>query len=187
MYDGNNNGRMSQNGTNQAAYVPYSASLAPSTAVSFGGWAYSPGWSSITDTRLISKTETGGYQIAFNNAGTNMLVYVNGAYTTVPFNYPFTAASAGWHHFFCTCDRTSVKGYCDGVLINTAGIASPGALQYTNNNNLVVGAEALNGASNSIAGNYFLGNIGYVCVYNRALSDNEVKQLFNAHRGRYGI
>jgi hypothetical protein len=60
-------------------------------------------------------------------------------------------------------------------------------LQYTNNNNLVVGAEALNGGSNSIAGNYFLGNIGYVCVYDRALSDNEVKLLFNAHRGRYGI
>lgn len=34
---------------------------------------------------------------------------------------------------------------------------------------------------------YFNGNIGLVRVYNRALSANEVRQNFNALRGRYGI
>lgn len=187
VYTNNNNGRLTQTGSTHYAYVPYTASLAPSTAVSFGGWCYSPSWVGITDTRLISKTETGGYQIAFNTSGSNMLVYVNGGYTTAAFNYPFTAASAGWHHFFCTSDRTSVKAYCDGVLITNQAVSSPGPLQYTNNNNLVVGAEAGAGASNSIVAGNFLGSIGYVSVYGRALSDNEVKLLFNAHRGRYGI
>ena len=34
---------------------------------------------------------------------------------------------------------------------------------------------------------YFSGNISYVSMYNRALSQQEISQNFNALRGRFGI
>jgi hypothetical protein len=56
-------------------------------------------------------------------------------------------------------------------------------------------AAAVNSTSNTEqlrvgegnANELFNGNITQVTIYNRALSDNEVRQNFNAIRGRYGI
>jgi hypothetical protein len=50
---------------------------------------------------------------------------------------------------------------------------------YTNSNNLNVGAWTSVENSNS--------NVSQVLIYNRVLSTEEIKQNFNATRGRYGI
>jgi hypothetical protein len=36
-------------------------------------------------------------------------------------------------------------------------------------------------------GNYLIGNIGQVLIYNRALNQAELAQNFNATRSRYGV
>jgi hypothetical protein len=80
-----------------------------------------------------------------------------------------------WHYFTATVsfasNTTVLKGYTDGVLKETA----------THANN----SPAL-GTGGSYIGNreFELGNFS---IYNKALSDAEIKQNFNATRGRYGI
>ena len=50
-------------------------------------------------------------------------------------------------------------------------------------NPFFIGAAAING----VIGTYFNGNISNVQIYNRALSQDEITQNFNANRNRYGI
>ena len=90
-----------------------------------------------------------------------------------------------WHHWTCIFD-TSLSGnentlYIDGV--SRAAISTP--LQSDNGGNfgnfkLFIG----NRDSSSIPANC---NIGQVQIYNRALSQQEILQNFNATRFRYGI
>jgi hypothetical protein len=53
------------------------------------------------------------------------------------------------------------------------------SVNYTNANNLNIGAWTTDEKSNS--------NISQVQIYNRALTPQEIQQNFNATRGRYGI
>ena len=90
-----------------------------------------------------------------------------------------------WHHWTCIFD-TGISGnentlYIDGV--SRAAISTP--LQSDNGGNfgnfkLFIG----NRDSSSIPANC---NIGQVQIYNRALSQQEILQNFNATRFRYGI
>ena len=85
-----------------------------------------------------------------------------------------------WHHWTCIFD-TSLTLYIDGVL--RTAISTP--LQSDNSSNfgnfkLFIG----NRDTSSIAGN---ANIGQVQIYNRALTQQEILQNFNATRFRYGI
>jgi hypothetical protein len=90
-----------------------------------------------------------------------------------------------WHHWSCIFD-TSLSGnentlYIDGVL--RTAISTP--LQSDNSGNfgnfkLFIG----NRDTSSIAGN---ANISQIQIYNRALTQQEILQNFNATRFRYGI
>jgi hypothetical protein len=80
-----------------------------------------------------------------------------------------------WHYFTATVDfsnnTTVLKGYRDGILDTTA--------THVNNSPVL-------GTGTSYIGNrqFELGNFA---VYNRALSQEEIKTNFEATRGRYGI
>ena len=80
-----------------------------------------------------------------------------------------------WHYFTASVEysnnTTIIKGYTDGVLNSTA----------THANNFPV-----LGTGSSYIGNNLL-DLGIFSIHNRALSDNEIKQNFEATRGRYGI
>jgi hypothetical protein len=90
-----------------------------------------------------------------------------------------------WHHWACIFD-TSLSGnenilYIDGVL--RTSISTP--IQSDNSSNfgnykLFIG----NRDSSNIAGN---ANISHVSMHNRALTQQEILQNYNALRGRYGI
>ena len=77
-----------------------------------------------------------------------------------------------------------VKIYLNGVLQSTlsTGITSPVSLY---DGKITVGTDYNNIGSGSY--NKYLGNVYTASIYNRALTDAEVMQNFNAHRGRYGI
>lgn len=80
-----------------------------------------------------------------------------------------------WHYFTGTVDyngtNTILRGYCDGVLSSQATI-----------NN----ASPITGSGNSYLGRQLM-DIGNLQIYNRALTPEEIRQNFNATRGRYGI
>lgn len=86
------------------------------------------------------------------------------------------AFDGNWHNIAYTYDNGTGKIYLDGILKNTGSFTKCNDAEQ-----IVIGYESEG------AGYYFLGNISNVSIYNRALSANEVKQNFNATRGRYGI
>lgn len=87
-----------------------------------------------------------------------------------------------WHHVVGVVRRNDkLELYVDGVLATQT--ASTLATSITTTTPLSIGALFI---PESVY-HPFLGNISAVQVYNRALSETEVKQNFNALRGRFGL
>ena len=80
-----------------------------------------------------------------------------------------------------THDNSNVKFYRNGVL-NGSLVSYPYTLTNITRNNCYIGRPS-NDASNP----YFGGTINVIMIYNRALSDVEIQQNFNALRVRFGI
>jgi hypothetical protein len=87
-------------------------------------------------------------------------------------------SSSKFNHFVVAQNGTSVTGYVDGNSV----------MAYTGNNtNVYMSGRTLHIGGWGLGGRHFNGSIVSPKIYNRALSANEVKQNFNATRGRYGI
>jgi hypothetical protein len=80
-----------------------------------------------------------------------------------------------WNYLVATYDGTTLKLYRNGTL--QSSVASSGSITNATTN-LTVGKRDTN---------YFNGKISLAKVYNTALSADQIKQNFNALRGRYGI
>jgi len=87
-----------------------------------------------------------------------------------------TLTVAKWQHVVGTYDGTDVKLYVDGI---ERGFVTQTGLSSNPSYSLRIGSNNGNG--------YFNGIIDNVLVYNRALSSDEVKQLYNETKdGSYG-
>jgi hypothetical protein len=95
-------------------------------------------------------------------------VYVTGG--NITFN--------GWAMYTATADGSNMKIYVNGVLAATLA-TSQLPTNITRNNNYI-------GKSNW-PDPYLNGNISVGQIYNKALTEAEVQQNFNALRGRYGL
>ncbi len=89
--------------------------------------------------------------------------------------------TSSWAHIVGTYTSGARRLYINGNLVNSD--SQTGTIA-TNTNGISIGAY---GGYNGGRGYYYNGEIGLVRVYNRALSAAEVRQNFNAIRGRYGV
>lgn len=187
-YSSDQGGYLSFNGTSNYGYIPYTASLAPTSAESACVWAYVADWANTTaSVRFVSKTEGGGFNLGLNDTGAtiNYSRHLSGSYRVA--TYSRSSISGGWHYIVGTCDGRYTKLYLDGVLVSTVDAGSSGSLTYAVNNNFVIAAEAAGGATNSITGSFLAGRLGAIQMYNVALTDVQIENNFNATRSRYGI
>lgn len=84
-----------------------------------------------------------------------------------------------WYGLTLTVNVSTVRAYVNGALdLNTTTPFTIGG--WTSSYSAL-------GRRGSIAQRYLNGSIGNIMMYNRALSDNEILQNFNALRGRYNI
>ena len=89
------------------------------------------------------------------------------------------------HHLVGTYDGTTMRMYVDGEEFSNYSGEFTGPIDYSGvPANFKIGA--INGAGQQ-PDRYFNGYIYQVKIYSRALSANEVKNNFNAIRGRYGL
>ena len=91
-----------------------------------------------------------------------------------------------WHNavFVRSVALDTLYLYVDGVLITSITDGTTGTM--ANNQNVWIGLSAYTGAS--VTGSYPVnGQIGQSLIYNIALSADQVKQNFNAMRGKYGV
>lgn len=186
-YNGSNNA-YSFNGTSAYIDVPYSSILAPVNQITCSAWAYRSNWSIISgNTRILSKTEIGGWHLSLDDVGAGngyFAFFVMKSGTGYLYAKSlYTGLSTGWHHFTGTFDGRYARLYIDGVLKDTFDSTTTNIIGYSNNNSLIIGAEA--GPSSGSVGNYFNGKIDDVRIYNRALTATEVSQLYNTYGGDY--
>jgi hypothetical protein len=92
-------------------------------------------------------------------------------------NYSTTTVNTGaWFHGVATYDGSNVRVYINGVKESTnarTGTITPGSLYV--------------GSNSGGSSEFFVGQLGFVKMYNTVLTDAQVLQNFNAVRGRYGL
>lgn len=144
-------------------------------------WGYMSDWSGFT--RLMSCTESGGWN--FENNGNYMTFAVGtGAssctYKIAQSTMTLANIAAGWHMFTGVYDGLTVKLYIDGVLNKTtAAYSSKTPIFYNSTNGLFIGAEAAT-STTSPGGEYFNGGLSDARIYAKALSAEDIAELYNA-------
>ena len=92
-------------------------------------------------------------------------------------NYSTTTVNTGaWFHGVATYDGSNVRIYINGVKESTTartGTITPGTLYV--------------GSNSGGSSEFYVGQLGFVKMYNTVLTDAQVLQNFNAIRGRYGL
>ena len=144
----------------------------PTDELTVSMWAYNQNWNRRLT--LISCTEGGGWNFQITAAGKiGFLTYANGGYTPYP---SATSLEPGWHHFVGTFDGKDRKFYIDNQLIGTGHVSDTNVkITYNNNARLYIGCEANTANPTSP---YWDGLISDVKVYCTALSESDIKQLY---------
>lgn len=186
VYNSANNGSILFDGVNDQVIIPHSNSLAPSAAITLSAWVNTD-WQTTSSVRIISKTESGGWQLSINDdpagARVGMTIHIGGVYRYA--TVPKTSIASGYHNIVGSFDGRFINLFVDATQVVNIDLVSTLALTYAYNNQFIVGAEASSsGPANT---NYINASISNVQIYSRALSAAEIKQNFEALRGRYGI
>lgn len=177
-------------GANDYGVVSNNIDLSSTSAVTYCAWVkttqsntaiwceHSVDFNSNPNAFLVDLGESGGAgSFQFSDRGSNGY---NIVYTTPGYN------DNTWHYFSATSDRSltasaQISLYVDAVYDT---ILHP---SYRSNNSNNYSSFPFYIASRAGAGYFSICNMGVVHLYNRALTQAEILQNFNALRGRYGI
>lgn len=128
--------------------------------------------------RLVEKSFTTGFWIGRNVTSANS--WGGGVREgSAPYGRFITLTDGQWHYIVSSRRGTTHTIYGDGITNKTSGTVSSTAL---NTNNVLLGLYLIGDPSGALSG-----SIAQVSIYNRALSEAEILQNFNALRGRFGI
>lgn len=105
----------------------------------------------------------------YGNTGTNATPYTNLNSGSTPTNT--------WYGMCSTRDSSNIYWYQNATQKSTAANAYGNLAQDTNNIQIGLGDT----------GNYWGGNIALIAAYDRALTQAEITQNFNAYRRRFGL
>ena len=136
-------------------------------AITISYWA-----KTSTEGVAVSCTQNGGFSSSSNGT---FYMYANGTYGTIPNGGVWN--NNAWHHIVNTFDGRYKKIYKDGALAATQDLGAKYAIQYNASAPIWIGAESQ--ASNTPTTPYFNGSISDVRIYATALSEDDVKELYN--------
>ena len=180
-YSTSNNGYFTFNGSTQYATVADSESLRISSSITVQSFFYISTyaiWAGIVGKSTGLKAVYGlslspsSQRLRFNY--NNVIPWTSNVESTS------TISTGQWIYGAATYDGTNVKIYLNGVLDKTQNI---GAITFDTTPGIPVDIAF----DNPGADEYLNGRVSIASIYNRALSDVEVLQNFNATKGRYGL
>lgn len=128
--------------------------------------------------RNIHDQAYGGYGTWTHESGNNINYYYGNAGANAQ---PYTSRNSGttdrsvWNHLVVTRSASTITWYQNGVAVNSAN--NPYGVLAQTNANIRIGR--------GYAGSW-IGDMGPVAFYKRALSASEVKKIFLAHKERFG-
>lgn len=197
---GNNNGTLVNSPTYGSDYLTFAYASSQqitfasnvnlqflnNSAYTLEAWVYptrNPGannWTGIFDRESNPGSGRDGYNIYFlGSAGTTTYFiterFCAGVNTQCSLSLDQSVSVNAWHHIVATYDGTTLSLYRNGVF--SSSVASTGIISNT--------SKTLTIANRG--GNYFDGRVALSNIYSKALTAAEVKQNFNALRGRFGI
>jgi hypothetical protein len=175
------NSAMSFDGSSAFIEIPSTKSLESLGRITVSCWINADnlfpqsgqqGWkSSCIAAKGLRSGEATDWALAIDGNRIRPHIFVNG------WNYydsPGVILKQKWHHVVFSYDGSSTRTYADGIIINEA-FRNVGILP-SSNLPLYIGAYLPSSLSNK---NYFPGLIDEFRIYNRALTDNEVKALYD--------
>lgn len=179
VYSTENKGYFSFDNTDDVSIIPNSPSLNPITALSIESWAM---FAIGSSTDFIFEKGNVNTQYSLFSHGNDIVFRTkhegDASYQTQnPSKASVGVINGQWHHIVGSWDGTTKRIFIDGILKNS--IAKSGNLVTT------TPGAAVGRFGGTTTGYYFQGNISKVSVYSKGLSELEVKQNFEATRGRY--
>jgi len=154
--------------------IAHNDNLKQTNKITVSIWANTTNWSSFADSRLISCTESGEYNITLAGNNITAWVHINGVYRSPAFTT--NSLNSGWHYFVFTYNNRYLKTYLDGVYQNQYDALVLYPIYYLNSNSLIIGGEA--GSGSSPAGNYFTGSIDEVRIFSDSLPSSLIKEHY---------
>ncbi len=176
-----------KNSVGGSLIVPPSGLVGASATCSIEVWALNP--QVADDECMISwGARTTGQNMAFEygRAGSGGAQH-NGSGNDIQWDSVLTGGGAPlngyWHHLAYTCDGSTQRLYCDGVLVNSQAI---GAYNTATSAGLALGAQ-WNGTGTAISTSPGFATlvIGRVRVHDGVLSDSQVLNNFNYEKGSF--
>lgn len=135
------------------------------------GWLFSCQTSSLSDYNK-------GYLLRYDNPTYNLFWQTGRGSTFTRITKSGFLTNSKWHHVVGTFNADQQALYSNGSVQTTTG----GSIDYTGVRNVItVGTFATSGAGQTYT------NIGFIKVYNRALSSYEIQHNYNALKGRFGL
>ena len=165
-----------------------SVGITLTTQVTLCAWYRKTGSGGSSNQRIVEvwggSAASSGHTLNVNSSSgdTEMWLNDNGNDTSNRFittTTDDTFADNVWHYMVGTYSSPALNIYMDGVLNKTGSTAVTSSLDDINS--ISVGSYA-GGAGYNIDG-----DIAIVQIYNKALSAAEVKQNYNAQKGRFGL
>lgn len=172
-----NDGKFSFNGSTTYITAPNTELFHGTNGFSYSVWA---NWASLPSLGTIFENGlyTAGILIRFQSNA--IAIYAEYAATTYQSTMSFTPTIGSWYNLVLTREGNVLYLYANGVQIGTTAFGTSINIQPSTNLLYI-------GMSQHAAGQCFNGQIAAASIYNRTLSAIEVKQNFNALKGRYGL
>lgn len=170
-YNNANNGSIVFDGVNDYSTVSYNPVFRLLTSTTINFWYY--------------PVTSSGYMLGYAKSGWTGYIIgptginYSGQSGSNDFSRSITSTLNQWQMFTWVIDRTSniYTTYQNSIQTNNGSITHPSVSDVTS---LYIGARG-------VPDNFYNGRVSNLIYYNRALSAAEIKQNFEALRGRYGI
>lgn len=143
-------------------------------------WIKNPN-ATVNQTGLFSNAGGGdGYRFGIGTNGVYYLIGNSGGFQEGTRTFTSTLSSSLWYNISTIYSRTTAEiiVYVNGVYNVTASVPTASTSAYTN---------VTPGLVRSPCCNIYTGKIGMFSAHNRSLTAQEIKQNFNALRGRFGV
>lgn len=157
-------------------------------ALAFSNAAHAVTWSQLTvsvwfkasnlsnaNPRLVANSHTDadkkGFQLAFNSGGATGFFDVGNGTSEGRTTWSQQLSTGVWYHYVGTYDGAVVTAYINGVQVATTAFAG-GSVAAGAGPDINVGRNPV------YAGDYFVGAVYDVRIYNRALPPSEVLNLY---------
>jgi len=204
-FDANNKGSLDFDSGSYAS-VPHdseieSAVFGSSTNFTLCGWVYVQSLGNYGT--LINKAQSGWYSGATNGlwidtaggiesvSATAESSNPSGGYILMRANtvtgYSNTDLTGRWMHIAYTGDGTTARLYIDAVQIKTGAFSSITRTRNGTTNDIAIGSRNVNTSGNIGSAPVLNSLIATISAYGRGLSADELKQNYNAMKGRFGL